>query len=105
MRSGAGRLAGAVVAVCCGAVFSSAADSQALIGAARAGDVAGVRANLGADVNATQPDGSTALHWAAYNDNPVIVDLLLKAGAKVSATNQLGVTPLYLACENGGTDV
>ena len=29
----------------------------------------------GADVNATQPDGATALHWAAYRDD---VDLLSK---------------------------
>jgi ankyrin repeat protein len=55
----------------------------------------------GADVNATQPDGATALHWAAYRDDVDAVDRLLKAGARVGAKNELGATPLWLACLNG----
>jgi len=49
------------------------------------------------DVNAPQGDGATALHWAAYWDDPVTADLLIRAGAKVNATTDLGVTPLALA--------
>src|SRR2546428_744731 len=54
-----------------------------------------------ADVNATEPDGSTALHWAAHWDDSDVADALIRAGARVNATNQFGVTPLWLASENG----
>jgi len=54
-----------------------------------------------ADVNAAEPDGTTALHWAARQDDPDLVDRLIKAGANVKAANRYGVTPLYLACVNG----
>jgi len=59
----------------------------------------------GADVNAAQADGTTALHWAAYHDDPRTAALLLKAGASAKAANRYGVTPLALACTNGGTEV
>ena len=74
-----------------------------LVDAVRHGDEAAVRALLQArtDVNARQPDGATALHWAAYLDDLDTADRLLGAGARPDAANELGVTPLYLACENG----
>lgn len=53
------------------------------------------------DVNAPQPDGTTALHWAADADDPEVVELLIRAGADVKAANRYGVTPLWLACING----
>src|ERR1044071_3681929 len=53
------------------------------------------------DANAAQPDGMTALHWAAYQDDFETAKLLLKAGANAKATNSYGVTPLSLACLNG----
>src|SRR5262245_934684 len=53
------------------------------------------------DVNATQPDGATALQWAAHWDDLATAELLLRAGAKVNAANDLGVTALALASENG----
>lgn len=55
----------------------------------------------GADVNAAQPDGATALHWAVHFDLGATVDLLLRRGARVNAANDHGVTPLALACESG----
>ncbi len=55
----------------------------------------------GADVNAPEGDGSTALHWASYRDDGEISDQLLRAGAKVNAVNDLGATPLWAASENG----
>jgi ankyrin repeat protein len=55
------------------------------------------------DVNAAEPDGTTALHWAAYRDDAESADLLIRAGAKVNAATDLGVTPLYNAAENGST--
>jgi ankyrin len=55
----------------------------------------------GADVNAPQVDGTTALHWAVRADDLEMVDLLLKAGAKTSAANRDGATPMQLAALNG----
>jgi ankyrin repeat protein len=54
-----------------------------------------------ADVNAAQVDGSTALHWAAINNDLEIAGLLIRAGANVTAANLDGVTPLFLASDNG----
>jgi ankyrin repeat protein len=54
-----------------------------------------------ADVNATQADGMTALHWAVHQDDLETAQLLVRAGASVKAANRYGVTPLSLACENG----
>ena len=59
----------------------------------------------GADVNAPQADGTTALHWAARLDDLETAKLLVKAGANVKATNQFGVSPLSLACENGSAEL
>ena len=53
-----------------------------------------------ADVNATQPDGATALHWAVYLDDLELAGRLLDAGANAGAQNDYGVTPLSLACTN-----
>ena len=74
-----------------------------LVNAVRHDDREAVRALLQeqVDVNMPQPDGATALHWAAYLDDLETADLLIGAGAVADATNELGVTPLYLACENG----
>lgn len=80
-----------------------AADKSALADAAERRDKAGVGTLLqtGADVNAPQVDGTTALHWAAYNDDAETVELLVRAGAKVNALNNYGAPPLALACGNG----
>jgi hypothetical protein len=53
------------------------------------------------DVNAAQVDGTTALHWAAYNDDAETVALLLRAKANVNVVNRYAVPPLALACTNG----
>ncbi len=55
----------------------------------------------GADVNAEQVDGMTALHWAVYHDDAALGGRLLKKGASASAKNRYGITPLHLACLNG----
>jgi uncharacterized protein len=47
-----------------------------------------------AGVNAAEPDGTTALHWAAHWNDAGLVDLLLRAGANAKAANRYGVTPL-----------
>jgi ankyrin repeat protein len=55
----------------------------------------------GADINAAQPDGSTALHWAAHFDDTDLAARLLAAGAAAGASNRAGATPLRLAAING----
>jgi uncharacterized protein len=57
------------------------------------------------DVNAPQPDGTTALTWAARAGDLELVDLLLAAGATVKAANRDGATALYEASENGNAAV
>ena len=73
-----------------------------LIEAAKRQDGQTARALLkqGIDVNATQGDGASALHWAVYRDDQALADLLLRAGADVNTANDLGATPLSLACAN-----
>ncbi|HTH24861.1 MAG TPA: ankyrin repeat domain-containing protein, partial [Vicinamibacterales bacterium] len=60
----------------------------------------------GADVNAAQGDGMTALHWAARNGDAELTQMLLFAGANVKATTRLGgYTPLMMAAEQGHATV
>ena len=52
----------------------------------------------GVDVNTAQPDGATALHWAAHWNDVKTATRLIRAGARVNVPNDYGVTPLSLAC-------
>jgi ankyrin repeat protein len=112
---------------------SAAADSP-LIAAAKRGDEAAVRAQLrrvlkadstdpqirlkadstdprirlkadSTQVNAANPDGTTALYWAARGDHVSIVRLLIGAGARVNDADRYGITPLALAAINGSAPV
>jgi len=51
--------------------------------------------------NATQGDGATALHWAAYNRDIELAETLIAAGADAGAYSRNGSTPLWLAATNG----
>jgi ankyrin repeat protein len=84
-------------------VCTAQADTTDVADAARRGDREGVRAALArkADVNASQVDGSTALHWAVERDDAAMADMLIRAGARVRARTREGVTPLQLAAING----
>src|SRR5689334_24654414 len=76
--------------------------------AAKAKDAAAVKALLksGADVNAAQGDGMTALHWAAANGDAALTQMLLSAGANIRATTRLGaITPLLMASQAGHAQV
>ena len=72
--------------------------------AAMAGDIEAVRSLVkqGADVNAAQGDGLTALHWAARNGDEGMTELLIYAGAHLEAATRNGsYTPLHIASQAG----
>jgi ankyrin repeat protein len=52
---------------------------------------------LGADVNAVDKNGDTALHGAAYRGADAAVELLVGAGARVDVKNKRGYTPWRVA--------
>jgi len=90
------------------AAMASAAFAQAPIAdAASTGNKAEIERLLkrGADVNAQQADGATALQWAAYRGDAKLAERLLKAGAKPDLANHDGATPLWLAAARGDAAV
>ncbi|WP_420632484.1 ankyrin repeat domain-containing protein [Candidatus Palauibacter sp.] len=99
--------ASALVALFATALWASAPDAPVAEAASR-GDLESVRALLrdGADVNAAQGDGMTALHWAALRGEAEMVSVLVYAGANVASTTRLGAyTPLHLASRDGRAEV
>ena len=70
-----------------------------LADAAEAGDIAALRSLLdaGADVNSSQTNGSTALHWAVYRDDADAVTLLTERGADATVRTREGISPLFMA--------
>ena len=84
-----------------------AAEESPLADAAENGKGALIRDLLhaGADVNAAQVDGMTALHWAVYRDDAATAGLLVRSGANVNAENRYGVPPLSLAATNGNAEI
>jgi ankyrin repeat protein len=84
-------------------LMGAAGGRPPLVDAAKNGNRDALRALLqkGANVNAPEADGTTALHWASYRDELESADLLIRAGARVNAANDLGVTPLWTASLNG----
>ena len=59
----------------------------------------------GADVNATQGDGTTPLHWAVYKVDRELVAELLDRGAKADVTNKYGSSPLAEATKLGDLEL
>lgn len=52
-------------------------------------------------LDAAQPDGMTALHWAVLREDVALAKRLLAAGANADAATRYGVTSLAIACRNG----
>jgi len=87
---------------------SAATQDARLSRAAMEGDMPAVRRLLSenAEVNGAQGDGTTALHWAAYTDDRVMVELLIRAEADVNAETRLGaLTPLFIAAKGGNAAI
>ena len=89
------------------AVVAASAADRRLADAVEGRDfgAAGALLDAGVPVDAAQPDGTTALHWAVRHDARDVAARLLRAGADPNATNRYGVTPLALAATNGHPDI
>lgn len=80
---------------------------ESLIAAAKSEDTAAAIALIagGADVDAPESDGTTALHWAVhFNDEPLIAKLI-ESGANATAVNDYGATPMSEAAVVGNIEV
>ena len=58
----------------------------------------------GNDVNKITHDSRNYLHWAAFRGNVALVDYIMSKGAKVSAEDSHGTTPLNFAAGAGVPD-
>jgi uncharacterized protein len=73
------------------------AGGPSLLDTAESGDhIAAMRllSAKGADVNAAEPDGTTAIMYAASNGDLELVRALIKAGANVKLANQFGTSAI-----------
>jgi uncharacterized protein len=83
---------------------SSSTPDDRLSQAVQRGDRAAVESLLVSHVpvDSAEGDGTTALHWAAYQNNVALAELLLNAHANVNAKTRINAaTPLFMACQNG----
>lgn len=78
-----------------------------LLLAAYAGDVAECEKLLkaGADINAKDPDGETALHYAIRGNQPELCKLLLEKGADTDARGLWGGTAMHYAAMCGCPEI
>lgn len=102
MRSGV--LVLGALGVLATAASARSAQESVVADAAMRRDSSAVRVLLrqGADANAAQRDGMTALHWAAMNGDSAVAQMLLYAGARTDLITRNGsYTPLHLAAKGG----
>lgn len=57
------------------------------------------------EIDAKEPDGSTALHWASYTVDHELVRALLDAGAQADITNNYGSSPITEAVKLGDVEL
>jgi ankyrin repeat protein len=89
-------LASTLVAVAVWSAAIAAAADTDLLEAVEQGDRTTALRLLanGADPNAPGPDGTTAVMWAAANDDLEVVRALIRAGANVKLQNQFGTSAM-----------
>ena len=82
-------------------------NEQQLLQLASAGETAAAQelVSSNTDVNQSQSDGTTALHWAIYYNDEALVARLLERDADVMARNEYGATPLSQAAMIGNTNI
>ena len=69
------------------------------------GDVDTVRRHLGLkDADVVDDYGLTAMHYAAQGNHVIIMELLLKSGAKPDGASASRCTPLHRAAAAGAAD-
>ena len=103
-----GSVVGALIALVMVVALDASTSEAPVAASAQARDLAAVRTLLksGADVNAAQGDGMTALHWAAMHGDAEMTTMLLQAGANARAQSRLGgYVPLHMAAQSGSADV
>ena len=110
VRGSSRRVFAAVLAAAVAALpitVAAAGEDALLADAVERRDRSAVRALLAgsAGVDARQPDGATALHWAAHWNDVATARLLVAAGGDVNAANDLGVPPLALAALNASAEM
>lgn len=89
------------------ALLSHGLQASALIDSIRAGELDRAQALLeyGADANAAEANGTTALHWAVHRGDFALVAELIEAGADVNALNSYGASPMSEAALLGDTAI
>ena len=89
-----------VVAIAAVLLLATEAAAGDLVAAVKNRDAQTTRTLLrqkGVDVNVTDVEGMTALHWAAHWNDVATAQQLVAAGAKAAVANRYGVTPLHEA--------
>ncbi len=105
------RFVAAIAVLLAGSLTDASLISAASVGlfdAAESGDhAAAIRlaSVKGANVNAAGPDGTTAIMYAAANNDLELVRALIKAGANVKLANQLGTSAITEAAIIGSAPV
>jgi ankyrin len=102
-------LSGSAVWAAEGPAVATGLPPPPLVAAAKARDAGQIAALFAAstppDVNQRSADGTTALHWAVYNDDAPLVERLVAAGANPNARNDYGAMPLTEAAVVGNARV
>ncbi len=97
----------AAAAIAAARVYAQDGGEQQLLQLASEGETQAALALVGrsTDVNQSQSDGTTALHWAIYYNDADLVERLIDRGADVKARNTYGATPLSQAAIIGNTAI
>src|SRR5579863_2424166 len=101
------RFASAIAVLLVGTSLATAAEMTPLAAAESGDHATAIRlaTTRGANVNATGADGSTAIMYAAANNDLELVRALIKAGANVKLSNQLGTSAITEAAIIGSAPI
>jgi ankyrin repeat protein len=96
-------LAAALLLTAAGPAFAESPLADAIESGRR--DAAFELIAAGADVDASQGDGTTPLHWAAYQLDAELVERLIDRGASANTQNRYGATPLGEAAKAANAEI